>query len=157
MLAADLGPLEIEYPENWQVMMPKKQGQSVAIAPQAGITSDGVGYGVVLNGVAPPKGERMSIDEVTRQLVQDMEQNETLQQVGNAQPISVGGIQGRSVTLHSVSPLPATNGQPQRERDWLVTVPQHDGSVIFMVFVAPHTEFDRFQPTYEAMLDSVKF
>jgi len=157
MVTADLGPMKIEYPENWQVMMPKKQGQSVTIAPQAGITTNGVGYGVVLNGVAPPKGKRMSIDDVTRELVKDMEQNETLQPAGDAQPVTVAGIEGRSVTLHSVSPFPSANGQAQRERDWLVTVPQRDGSVIFMVFVAPHSEFSRFQPTYEAMLKTVQF
>jgi hypothetical protein len=157
MRTADLGPMKIEYPENWQVMMPKKQGQSVTIAPRDGITTHGVGYGLVLNGVAPPKGDRMSIDDITRELVKDMEQNETLQPTGDAQPITVAGIEGRSVALHSVSPFASANGQPQRERDWLITVPQRDGSVIFMVFVAPHSEFDRFQPTYETMLKSVQF
>jgi len=43
------------------------------------------------------------------------------------------------------------------KRDWLVTVPRRDGSVIFMVFVAPQSEFDRFQPTYEAILRGVQF
>lgn len=66
-----------------------------------------------------------------------MEQNEALQPTGDAQSITVAGVEGRSVALHSVSPLSSANGQPQRERDWLVTVPQHDGSVIFLVFVAP--------------------
>jgi hypothetical protein len=157
MVAADLGPVKIEHPENWQVMMPKKQGQSVTIAPQAGITANGIGYGVILNGVAPPNGERMSIDDITRELVKDMEQNETLQPVGDLQPITVAGTQGRSVMLQSISPFPAANGQSQKERDWLVTVPQRDGSVIFMVFVAPQSDFDRFQPTYEVMLKSVRF
>jgi len=157
MRAADLGPMKIEYPENWQVMMPKKQGRFVAIAPPAGITTNGVGYGVLLNGVAPSKGEPMSIDDVTRELVKDMEQNEALQPTGDAQPITVAGVEGRSVALHSVSPISSANGQPQRERDWLVSVPQHDGSVIFLVFVAPQSEFDRFQPTYEKMLKSIRF
>lgn len=116
-----------------------------------------MGYGVVLNGVAPPNGERVSIDDVTRQLVQDMEQNEALQPVGAPQPITVSGTEGRSVTLQSVSPFSAANGQPQKERDWLVTIPQRDGSVIFMVFVAPQSQFDRFQATYEAMLKSARF
>jgi beta-barrel assembly-enhancing protease len=154
---ADLGAVKIEYPENWQVIMPKQRGQSVSIAPQAGITDNNVGYGVVLNGVAPPKGERIRIDEVTRQLVQDMEQNEAMQQVGDAQAITVGGIEGRSVTLHSISPFPSAGGHSQKERDWLVTVPQRDGSVIFMVFVAPQAHFERFQATYEEMLKSAQF
>jgi len=77
--------------------------------------------------------------------------------VGDAQTISVNGVQGRSVTLQSTSPFPAANGQPQKERDWLVTVPQRDGSVIFMIFVAPESEFARFEPTYQAMLKSLQF
>ena len=157
MVLADLGPAKIQRPDNWQVTMPKQRGQSVTIAPQAGVTADGVGYGVVLNGVAPPQGQRMTIDDVTRQLVEDMGQNETLQPLGDAQPITVAGVQGRSVHLQSISPIPAEDGRPQKERDWLVTVPQRDGSVIFMVFVAPQSHFDRFQPTYEAMLKSVQF
>ena len=157
MRMANLGPLKIEYPENWQVIAPKQRGQSVMIAPQAGVSENNVGYGVILNGVLPPRGERVSIDEVTRQLVKDMEQNDALKQVSDAQPITVGGIEGRSVNLQSVSPIPSAGGHSQTERDWLVTVPQNDGSVIFMLFVAPQAQFERFQPTYEAMLKSVQF
>jgi hypothetical protein len=157
MRTADLGPLKIEYPENWQVTPPKQQGQFVTIAPQAGISANGVGYGVLLNGIAPAKGEPMSIDDVTSQLVKDMEQNEALQPLGNAKAISVAGVQGRSIMLQSVSPFPAANGQSQKEHDWLVTIPQNGGAVIFMVFVAPQSQFERFRPTYEAMLKSVKF
>jgi hypothetical protein len=119
MVATDLGPMKMERPENWELMMPKKQGQPVTIAPQAGVTASGVGYGVVLNGISLPNGERVSIDDMTRRLVQEMEQNDALQQAGDAQPITVAGIQGRSV--------------------------------------APQSHFDRFQPTFEAMLKSVRF
>lgn len=156
MVATDLGPMKMERPENWEVVMPKQQGQSVTIAPQAGVTATGVGYGVILNGVSLPNGERVSIDDMTQRLVKEMEQNDALQQSGEPQPIIVAGIQGRSVTMHSVSPF-SINGKAEKERDWLVTVPQQNGSVIFMVFVAPQSHFDRFQPTFEAMLKSVRF
>src|SRR5262249_46763755 len=43
-------------------------------------------------------------------------------------------IEGRSVMFKSPSPFPAANGQPQEKRHWLVTLPQHDSSVVFMVF-----------------------
>jgi beta-barrel assembly-enhancing protease len=157
MVSADLGPVRIQRPENWQVTLPEQRGQFATIAPRAGVTGDGVGYGVLFNGVAPPSGGRMSIDEVTSQLVQHLRQNNGPKPLGNAQPITVGGIQGRSVMLQSSSPLPGANGQPQKERDWLVTIPQRNGTVIFMIFVTPQLEFDRFQPTYEAMLKSVQF
>jgi len=38
-----------------------------------------------------------------------------------------------------------------------VTIPRPDGGVIFMVLVAPQWHFDRCQPTFEAMLKSVRF
>jgi hypothetical protein len=156
MVATDLGPVKLQRPENWDVSMPKQQGQSVTIAPKAGVAGNDVGYGVMLNGVASSNGQPTNIDDMTRRLIQDMEQNNALQQAGDPQPITVAGIQGRSVAMHSVSPF-SVNGKPDKERDWLVTIPQQDGSVIFMVFVAPQSHYDRFQPTFEAMLKSVRF
>jgi Zn-dependent protease with chaperone function len=156
MVSAKVGPVTIQHPENWDLKMPQKEGDFVTIAPAAGITNNGVGYGVLLNGIAPPQGGRVNIDDVTGQLVQDMQQNNGLEPLGNAQAIKIGNVEGRSVMFHSTSPIPSAKGQPQLERDWLVTVPQRDGSTIFMIFVAPQSEFARLQPTYEAMLKSLQ-
>ena len=156
MLTADFGPVKIDYPENWQVIMPKQQGHFITIAPQAGIVEGGVGCGVLVNGIVPHNSERLSIDDITRQLVQAMHSN-GLQPTDEPQPITVSGLEGRSVSMQSTSPFRAANGNAQKELDWLVTIPQKDGSVVFMVFVAPQAEYDRFKQTYEAMLKSVRF
>jgi len=156
MLTADFGPVKIDYPENWQVIMPKQQGHFITIAPQAGIAEGGVGCGVLVNGIVPRNGERLSIDDITRQLVQAMHNN-GLQPTDEPQPITVSGIEGRSVSMQSTSPFRTTNGSAQKELDWLVTIPQKDGSVVFMVFVAPQAEYDRFRQAYETMLKSVRF
>src|SRR5271169_877559 len=157
LVSADLGPLKIAHPDNWRIVPPRQQGESLTIAPQAGLARNGVGYGVVINGGAPPNGQRMSIDQMTAELVRNLQDGSGLQPLGNAQPINVGGVQGRSVALQSTSPFSDPNGQPQKERDWLVTVPRPDGSVIYFVFVAPQADFERFRPTYENMLRSVQF
>jgi len=157
MVSANLGPLKINHPENWPVTLPEQQGQLVTIAPQEGITKSGVGYGVLLGGASGSKGQRVSIDEMTAALVKQMQQSNDLEPQGDSKPISVGGHEGRSIVLRSSSPLPDAGGQTQPERDWLVTVPRQDGSMIFMIFVAPQAEFDRLKPTYEAMLKSVQF
>jgi hypothetical protein len=47
--------MKIHRPDNWKVTLPEQQGQFVTIAPHAAITNSGVGYGVLLNGVAGPK------------------------------------------------------------------------------------------------------
>jgi len=157
LVVADLGPMKINRPENWPVAPPKQQGQFVTIAPQAAITNAGVGYGVLLNGAPAPSGQRLSIDELTNQLIQQISQSNELEQTSKPEPITVGGIQGRSTMLQSPSPFPDAKGQKQKEKDWLVTVPRSDGSMLFMIFVAPQADFARFQPTYEAMLKSAQF
>ena len=158
LVTADLGPLKIAHPDNWQIFPPKQQGDSVTIAPQAGLAGNGVGYGVVINGVVPPRGQRMTVDDVTEELVRTFQNGAGgLRPLGNVQPIHVAGVQGRSVALQSTSPFADSNGQPQKERDWLVTLPQSNGSVIYFVFVAPQSDFDRLRPVFEAMLKSVQF
>ena len=157
MVSANLGPLKINHPENWPVTLPQQRGQLVTIAPQEGITKSGVGYGVLLGGASGSKGQRASIDDMTAALVKQMQQSNDLEPQGDSKPISVGGNEGRSTVLRSSSPLPDAGGQTQPERDWLVTVPRQDGSMIFLIFVAPQAEFDRLKPTYEAMLKSVQF
>ncbi|HUI83324.1 MAG TPA: M48 family metallopeptidase [Candidatus Binatia bacterium] len=157
LVTTDLGPLKIAHPDNWQVMAPAQKGEDVRIAPQAGVTGNSIGYGVVLNGVRPQNGQALNIDQLTSELVRELESSGgDLKPVGSAQPVTVAGVQGRSVDMQSTSPFPDAKGQPQKERDWLVTLPKTDGSVLYLVFVAPQAEFARFQPTYERMLQSIQ-
>jgi Zn-dependent protease with chaperone function len=157
MQHANLGPMKILHPENWPVTLPDQKGQFVTIAPPEGAAGGGVGYGVLLNGAAGPRGQKASIDDLTEALIHQMQESNELEPLGNSEPITVGGVEGRSTFLRSASPFPDANGQAQPERDWLVTVPRPDGSVIFMIFVAPQAHFDQLKPTYDAMLNSVQF
>jgi hypothetical protein len=154
MVLSELGPMEIDRPGNWQVTLPEQQGQFVTIAPQAALTNRGVGYGVLLNGATAPGG-RMNIDQITSMLIQKLQDRNQIQQMSKPEPITVDGNDSRSTFLQSPSPFPDANGQPQKERDWLVTVPRKDGTVIFMIFLAPESDFDKFQPTFEAMVKSI--
>ena len=155
MVNQSFGPFSMSRPSNWEVIPPQQQGNSITIAPRAGVSGNGIGYGVVINGVRPQGGD---IDQITSQLVQSMQQGGgDLQQVGSAQPITVSGIRGRSVNLESTSPFSTDSGQPQKERDWLVTLPQQDGSVMYFVFVAPKSEFAQFKPAFDDMLRSLRF
>lgn len=157
MVNADLGPMRILRPDNWPVTLPEQQGQFVTIAPKAGITSQGVGYGVLLNGVPAARDQRLSIDELTNQLIQQIQQSNQLEQLNKSQPITVGGNEGRSTLLRSPSPFLDANGAEQQERDWLVTVQLRDGSLIYLIFAAPESDFGRLRPTFEAMLRSAQF
>src|SRR5262245_11866604 len=156
-VTANLGPIKIQHPENWPVTLPEQKGQFVTIAPPEGLAGSGVGYGVLLNGAGGPRGQQPNIDEMTAALIKQIQESNELVPLGDPEPITVGGKEGRSTSLRSPSPFPDAQGQPQLERDWLVTVPQSDGSMIFMIFVAPEPDFNHLKPTYEAMVKSVQF
>jgi hypothetical protein len=154
-VVVDLGPIHIAHPENWEVIAPKKRGESVTIAPPSAIAGDGIGYGVVINGAAP-KEKGMSIDTLTDELVSSFEQGQGgMKKVGATRTVQVAGVSGRAVQMQSPSPIPGPNGQSQSERDQLVTVPQPDGSVIFLVFVAPEAQFEQLHAAFNKMLSSV--
>lgn len=153
---SDLGLVQMVRPENWQVVAPQQQGHSVTIAPRAGIADNGVGYGVVLNGVTA-KDKTMSIDEITDQIVNDLRSDGDVQPIGKATAVKVAGVSGRSINLQSTSPFAGASGQPQKERDRLVTIPRGDGVVIYLVFVTPEPDLDRLNSTFDRMLRSVQF
>jgi len=157
LVSANLGPMKITHPENWPVTLPEQRGQFVTIAPAEGVAGTGIGYGVMLNGASGPKGQEVSVDDMTAALIDQIQQSNEMEQLGKPEAITVGGKEGRSTFLRSPSPFPDANGGAQPERDWLVTVPQGDGSMIFMIFIAPQSDFAALQPTYEAMLKSVQF
>jgi hypothetical protein len=93
---------------------------------------------------------------MTRLVIAKIQDGNKLRQLDEPHPITVGGTESRSTFLESPSPFSDAEGRPQKERDWLVTVPRRDGSLIFMIFVAPEADFARLQPTYEAMVRSVQ-
>jgi len=157
LVTSNLGPMKIVRPENWDVISPQQQGQSLTIAPRAGIVTNGFGYGVAINGISS-SGRNGSIDDVTAEIVSSLQGGGSdLRTIGNATQITVAGVRGRSVMMQSTSPFVDAKGRPQKERDWLVTIPRQDGSIYYLVFVAPESEFGRFQPTFEKMLKSVQF
>jgi len=157
LVAYDLGPMRIIRPENWDVIAPQQQGQALMIAPRAGIVTNGFGYGVAINGVTGFR-RNATIDQMTAEIVSSLQGGGSdMITIGNPVPISVAGIRGRSIIMQSTSPFVDAKGQLQKERDWLVTIPRQDGSVFYLVFVAPESEFRYFQPTFEKMLKSVKF
>ncbi len=148
--------LQMQYPDNWKVIGDQQQS-SITIAPPSGVSGNNIAYGVMINGAQAQNGQSQDLDQMTNSIIQSFRQgNPDLQQVGSLKTITVNGVRGRSVDLKSTSPMTGPNGQPLPERDWLVTVPRNDGSVLFFVFIAPQNDFDHLRPTYETMLRSLR-
>jgi len=122
------------------------------IVPEQGAGQSGISYGVMISG-APSGG---SLDQSTQQLIQSLQKdNPGMQVSGDLKPVEVGGVQGRSAILTGQSPI-QSNGQPLPERDWLVTLPRPDGSLMYLVFISPERDFSQLHPTFQKMLDSLQ-
>ena len=144
---------QISYPDNWQTF--GDQSSAVTIAPKSGVSQDAVAYGLMVN-TYQPEDSGASLDQSTHELLASLRQaNPDLREVGNDENIRVDGGSGKSVDLMGTSPL-QENGRPARERDWLVTTRRHDGSLLYLIFIAPDKDFHSLRPTFEDMLKSLR-
>lgn len=147
----------IGHPSDWQVYGDAQS--AVTIAPQNGVGQDANGQGAVAVGVIIDRYEPerdVSLDQATRDLIANLRQsNSDLRQVGNDEAIRVNGVSGRSADLIGTSPM-RENNRALRERDWLVALGRQDGTVLYAVFIAPQSQFDRLRPTFEQMLRTLR-
>jgi hypothetical protein len=142
--------LNIAYPDNWKAGASQN---SVTIAPQQGVAQNGIAYGAIISAA---NVDASQLDQATDQLVQQLQKdNPGMKVYSSPSSIQVNGQQGRSVYLSGTSPI-QQNGQAVPERDWLVTLPDPKGELMYVVFVAPERDFNQLRPTYQKMLDSLQ-
>jgi len=99
-----------------------------------------------------PEGRRAELQRDTEALIGRLERSNTEMHAGReARGIQVGGETALLSTLYSRS-----LHRDEREVDVLVTVARREG-LFYVVFVAPESEFDRAQGTFEKVLTSIRF
>jgi Zn-dependent protease with chaperone function len=145
---------QISYPENWQVF--GDQNSSVTIAPKSGVSENAVAYGAIINNYQP-ESSNDNLDQATHDLLASLRQgNPDLRAIGHDENIRVGGVSGKSVDLIGTSPLKDQSGRAAMERDWLLTFQRRDGSLLYLVFIAPDKDFNSLRPTFEQMLKTLR-
>jgi hypothetical protein len=130
----------LHYPGNWQVQG-RQQSDAVTIGRRGGVLPEGVAYGLQTNYFT---GD-------TEALIRHLQQaNPDMQLAGETRSIEVAGQPALLNTLKSRSPYGGG------EVDVLVTVARPQG-LFYIVFIAPKSEFDKIQPTFEGVVRSVMF
>jgi len=148
----DHNEFQMAYPDDWKVY--GDQNSAVTIAPASGVSDNAIAYGVMVNGYQPEGS--VNLDQATNELVSSLRQsNPDMRAIGHGEDIRVNGVGGKSIDLVGTSPI-KQDGKSVSERDWLVALPRRDGSLLYMVFIAPDQDFSRMRPTFEQMLKSVK-
>jgi len=146
----------ILYPENWQ----KGEGKNgnVAFVPPNGAGQTGIAYGAIIDGTRfqSPVRNTNDLAQATSAIAQQMsQQNAGLQQAGDITTLTVNGQPANAVELRGHSPV-ANGGVALEERDLLVTVARPDGSVNYMIFIAPEPDYATLKPVFTSMLQSFR-
>lgn len=149
------GTFSLAYPDNWQVHG-GAHGDGVTIAPREGVAPGAngkvsIGYGMEISYYVPA-GRGAELERDTDALIRQLEQSNTDMHIGReARSIQVAGERALLWTLYSRSPY-----REERELDVLVTVVRPQG-LFYVVFIAPESQFDSVQKTFEEIVQSVRF
>jgi beta-barrel assembly-enhancing protease len=142
---------KIAVPNNWREMAAES---SVTFAPDGGYGTIS-GQSVFTHGVQAGvlRNENHDLQEATNELIAGFARsNPQLARGGNASRGSVGGRTALRTVLANVSE--ATGG---RERIVLYTAQMRDGSLFYMLGVAPEAEFGTYQAVINKVAGSVQF
>ena len=154
----DHGVFSIGYPSDWHVYGDSQS--AVTIAPAEGVQRDSngqrsVAIGVIIDRYEPEQGT--NLDQGMHGLISSLRQsNPDLREIGNDEAIRVNGVNARSSDLIGASPMRDSSGKPLSERDWVVSFQRQDGTLLYVVFIAPQNQFDQLRPTFEQMLRALK-
>ncbi len=147
----------VSYPANWQVRT-EQQGASVTIVPPGGRVEaagggSAIGRGIVVSILSDNTTQHADLEAQTKSLISQIQQRNQGMRVSNqgARRLQVGGSPALLTTLYSPS---AYGGET--EIDMLLTLQRPQG-LFMMVFISPQSEFRQHQPTFEKVLNSIRF
>ncbi len=149
------GAYAMKYPDNW-----RKYGEkdNVSFAPDGGVMEGrdgqgGLAYGVIVDVTKVPgdAGGAAALEKATQEFIGKLQKENPKMKVAR-QPgrVRLNGQPGLSTYLSNESPA---GGE---ETDWLITVMRPEGLVSF-VCAAPQKDYEKYDRTFSAILDSVRF
>ncbi|WP_254062191.1 M48 family metallopeptidase [Acidobacterium sp. S8] len=145
----DSSGFSVQYPGSWQAL--EKAGAGATIAPANGVVAadtdnSTVIYGVIIDNFQPQQGA--DLEAATNQLIAGIQKgNPGVKAATEMEDVRVNQLPAKSVEF-----LNQSTSAGGTERDWLVTIARGDGSLSYLVFVAPQKDFEALRPTFEQIL-----
>jgi hypothetical protein len=143
--------LRVAVPTNWEPV--ESGGSAVTYAPQGAYFQGDNGGSAFTHGVEVGVAQGTgNLQNDTNSLLRNFSQgNPKLQQSGRAQSDNVGGRNGMTVQLANVSEV---TGQP--EYISLSTTELRDGSLLYVIGVAPRTEAGTYDRTFQQVRRNIQ-
>ena len=141
----------VSVPSNWREL---PENSSVKFSPEGGY-GNYRGQSVFTHGVeiCIDRHESHNLRRATEELIDGLTQsNPRLRQSADYSTMTVDGYRGLRTTLSNVSDA---TGQP--ERIALYTAQLSDGSLFYLIGVAPAGAFNAYQPVFNRIVGSLQF
>ncbi|MGI8468804.1 MAG: M48 family metallopeptidase [Pyrinomonadaceae bacterium] len=143
----NLGVASVNTPENWQVV--NQSNTEIWFAPQGAFGNQGITRGAIV-GIAQNSGG--NLQQATTSYVQGILQgNNYLHARSNYSRATVGGRGGLSIVLSGTSPVSGAT-----EIDTIYTTQLRDGSLFYVVTVAPQSEASNYNYAFRNMVRSIQ-
>jgi beta-barrel assembly-enhancing protease len=147
----------LKYPDNWK-KYPDSNGSGASFAPDGGVVDDGTGHAALAYGLIVSASQASgdpndwdALNNATQQMIEELKKsNPNMKITRQSERVRLNGQPGLATYLSNDSPL---GGQ---ETDWVVTTLRPEGLVSF-VCVAPQPAYEKYDKTFTAILDSVRF
>ncbi|MHB8500434.1 MAG: M48 family metallopeptidase [Candidatus Acidiferrales bacterium] len=144
----------LKYPDNWTKYGEKN---NVSLAPDGGVMEEsdgqaGLAYGVIVNvtKVQGNPNDAKALENATQDFIKTLQKDNPKMKVARGPgSLRLNGQPGLSTYLSNESPAGGA------ETDWLITVLRPEGLVSF-VCVAPQKDYEKYDKTFSAILDSVR-
>jgi len=143
--------LRVSVPSNWRQV---GGGNTVTYAPDGGYFQGESGGSTFTHGIeiGVMRGDRGTLQQSTDQLLQSFARNNPeLRRQGGYSRANVGGREGLTTTLTNVS-----EATGDREAINVSTVQLNDGSILFMIGVAPQEEARTYFPTFSRVRQTLQ-
>jgi len=159
MRSLDAGWVRIGYPDNWQVY---GEGTStITLVPPEGIVQaspeamPAVAYGALVSTFEPyqEQGRRLTLAVATDQLVRELQRSNPNLRVTNQARTFRHSSGQEMLTLMAAGDSPLSR---EWETNWIATSLRPEG-LWYVVFIAPQRDYQSLQPSFQKMLDSVRF
>jgi beta-barrel assembly-enhancing protease len=140
----------VSVPSNWREL---PSNTAVTFAPEGAYGSHD-GQGVFTHGVeiGVSRSRTRDLETATEELIESLSRtNPRLTQRSNFRQRSVAGRSGLQTTLSNVSDVTR-----QEETIQLVTTTLRDGSLMYIVAVAPEREYPDYQPHFQRVVQSIR-
>jgi hypothetical protein len=142
------GVYKVDYPSNWQVY--EGQDGGATFAPSWAVEGSDITRGVIIGSYTPRKNRSaITLDKALNTLINDLQQSNSYLQEDTSERYTerLSGKDALATFMFGRNPA------GYEERVWLVARPSGN-EVMYMVFIAPESDFSQYRTTFSSMLRS---